>query len=123
MLGILDASRFITMSDGEGRREDWWMRRWVRLESVSLATTIPDGIGDEFTSSSACNASKSCAVYSHMLATCEGVREGCGCHTLEPGAAHMSITYSESSDHTEYEGGNFLPYGGVLLEGIEVEAC
>jgi len=62
ILGMLDASRFVTMNDGEGRREDWWMRRWVRFGSVSLAMTIPDGIEDELTSSSAWSASRSCAV-------------------------------------------------------------
>ena len=62
MLGMLDASRFITMNEGEGRREDWCMRRCVRFESVSFAMTTPDGIGEELTSSAACSASRSCAV-------------------------------------------------------------
>jgi hypothetical protein len=93
MLGMLDASRFITMNEGEGRREDWWMRRCVRLGSVSLAMTTPDGIEDEFTPSSACSASRSCAVYSCASVIC-GRDRWSGCRTLEPGAAHMSITYS-----------------------------
>ena len=50
------------MNDGEGRRADWWMSRWVRFGSVSLAMTMPDGIEDELASSSACSASRSCAV-------------------------------------------------------------
>ena len=29
--GKIDASRFVTISAGEGSRADWWMRRCVRL--------------------------------------------------------------------------------------------
>ena len=95
ILGIFDASRFITMNDGEGRRADWWMRRCVRFGSVSLAMTIPDGIEDELTSSSACSASRSCAVWNCTFVICSQAK-GCGYPTLEPGAAHISITYTSS---------------------------
>ena len=42
----------------------------MRFGSVSLAMTIPDGIEDELTSSSACSASRSCAVWNYGFVNC-----------------------------------------------------
>lgn len=97
MLGIFDASRFITMNDGEGRRADWWMRRCVRFGSVSLAMTMPDGIEDELTLSSACSASRSCAVWNRTFMICNQAKRcrfppwSRGQHTYPSPAPVLSI--------------------------------
>jgi hypothetical protein len=123
MLGMLDASRFITMNEGEGRREDWWMRRCVRLESVSLAMTTPEGIEDEFTPSSACSASRSCAVYSCALVICSRDRRLWVSHLGTWCGTHVDYLLNASLNPLGHGEGEYLPYGEVLLGGIKVEAC
>jgi hypothetical protein len=47
------------MSEGLGKRTDWWIRRWVRLKSLSLAMSSPVGIDVDVRVSCAWRASKS----------------------------------------------------------------
>lgn len=62
MMGYIDASRLVTIRAGLGRRADWWMRRWVRLWSESLARSKPEGMEEEVRVSCAWSASRSWAV-------------------------------------------------------------
>lgn len=62
MIGYIDASRLVTISAGLGSLADWWMRRCVRLWSLSLARRRPEGIDVDVTESWACKASNNCAV-------------------------------------------------------------
>jgi hypothetical protein len=58
----MEASRLVTRSAGLGRRADWWMRRCVRLWSLSLARRTPEGMEVEVRVSCAWRASRSWAV-------------------------------------------------------------
>lgn len=53
MAGNIDASWFVTISAGEGSRADWCMSMCVRLLSLSLAMTKPDGTDEAVTVSCA----------------------------------------------------------------------
>lgn len=53
MAGNIDASWFVTISAGEGSRADWCMSMCVRLLSLSLAMTKPDGMDEAVTVSCA----------------------------------------------------------------------
>ena len=96
----------------------------MRFASVSLAMTMPGGIEDELTSSSACSASRSCAVWNRVLVIHSRAKGSKISHLGARGSAHVNYLLELSLVNSRVLGEcDNLPCGGVLPGGTEAEAC
>ena len=111
------------MSAGLGRRADWWMRRCVRLLSLSLASTKPEGMDAEVVVSLACKASRSWAVCyneprcfaSETKDTYFGTRRSTHIHHLEANSLGTRQRYEKGDIHTMWWGSTSRKRGGNML--------